>query len=385
MVAGLLLAEQGIRTLVLESHPDFEREYRGEVLMPRFLQAMQQVGLFEHVMSYPHLKLRGFELYFKEHRIAEVGIPEISKEAPFILWMPQTVLLNALYDRAKKSPNFDLWFGASATDLIKEGERVSGVRVSKAGEAIDVCAKITIGADGRTSLLRKKGGFEMAYEDHDFDIIWFTIPKPEGYDDKVRGFFSDKHNYLALPKYPKHIQCGIIVETSAYARYRAEGIESLKKELLSAHPILHDFARELKDFSPFSVLAAKAERVKEWAKDGLLLIGDAAHTCSPAGAIGVSVAVATAIVAADVVSDALVAGNYSKETLGRVQALREKDVKDIQAIQSNATNIISAKKPLAKALAFLILLLLAKTRIFARVQRRLMVADKPLPIKARAF
>ena len=37
MVMGLLLAKAGIRVLVLERHPDFQREYRGEVLMPRFV------------------------------------------------------------------------------------------------------------------------------------------------------------------------------------------------------------------------------------------------------------------------------------------------------------------------------------------------------------
>ena len=41
--------------------------------------------------------------------------------------------------------------------------------------------------------------------------------------------------------------------------------------------------------------------VRDWARDGLLLIGDAAHTMSPAGAIGVNVALSTAAVAAQVI------------------------------------------------------------------------------------
>jgi 2-polyprenyl-6-methoxyphenol hydroxylase-like FAD-dependent oxidoreductase len=197
------------------------------------------------------------------------------------------------------SPNFDLWFVSPVTELLRENGRVVGVHASRQGEAINVRAKVTVGADGRTSMVRKKGEFEPEYEDHDFDLLWFTIPKPDGWDNTVRAFISKNHNYLTLPKYPHHIQVGILMKTGEFPEYRKKGIEALRKELLEAHPILKDFAMSLKDFSPFVVLAAVAERMKEWAKDGVILIGDSAHTCSPAGAIGVSVAVGTSIVAAD--------------------------------------------------------------------------------------
>lgn len=381
MVCGILLAEQGVKTLVLESHANFDREYRGEVLMPRFLQAMKQVKLFDHLMKYPHLKLDGFELFVKNKLAGKVGIPEISKEAPFILWMPQPVMLNAFLDRAKMIPDFDLWFGSPVTELLRENDRVVGVHTSRQGEAIDVRAKITIGADGRTSTIRKKGGFEPEYEDHNFDLLWFTIPKPDGWDNTVRAFISKNHNYLTLPKYPNHIQVGILMKAGEFAEYRKKGIEVLRKEILEAHPILKDFALTLKDFSPFVVLAALVERMREWAKDGVILIGDSAHTCSPAGAIGVSVAVGTSIVAADVIADAIQAKDYSKAQLSRVQKLREAEVKDIQGIQNGAATLIAVQIPGLKTVAAWILILLAKTRVFSKIQRRLMVAKGPLPVK----
>ena len=58
MMLGLLLAHQGIKVCVVESHKDFDREYRGEVLMPRFIQMMKQINLFDYLEKYPHLKLR---------------------------------------------------------------------------------------------------------------------------------------------------------------------------------------------------------------------------------------------------------------------------------------------------------------------------------------
>ena len=380
LICGLLLARQGVKTLVLESHPDFEREYRGEVLMPRFIQAMKQIGLWDYLQGFPHLKLEGFELYLKSRPVATIKIPEIAPEAPFILWMPQPVMLRALHEKAKTYPSFDLWFDARAAELLHEGKKVVGTKALHHGKPVEIHAQVTLGADGRFSTIRREGGFELAYDDHDFDILWFTIPKPKGYNNTVRAFFSGRHNYLALPKYPEHVQCGILIEAGSYGRLRQQGIEPLRCELLSAHPMLSDFAMGLRDFSPFTLLAAKADRVKEWAKDGLLLIGDAAHTCSPAGAIGVSVAVETAIVAASVVAGAIKAQDVSLERLGKVQVLREKKVKEIQNIQNQAATLVSARNPVFKWFAFSVFFLLAKTRLFARLQRRLLVAPGPLPV-----
>src|SRR3989344_3016707 len=74
-------------------------------------------------------------------------------------------------------------------------------------------------------------------------------------------------------------------------------------------------------------------------KGGCLLIGDAAHCCSPAGAIGVSVAVGTIIVAEDVLVKGLTGtkGILPCDVLDKVQALREADVREIHSIQQRHT------------------------------------------------
>src|SRR6185503_18840458 len=85
MVLALLLAHRGHRVTVLERNADFSREYRGEVLMPRFIQMMRQIGLWDHLEKFPNLKLDGFDLYLGQRRIASIPISKISPEAPFIL------------------------------------------------------------------------------------------------------------------------------------------------------------------------------------------------------------------------------------------------------------------------------------------------------------
>lgn len=382
MLLGLLLAERNIDVIVLEAHLDFQREYRGEVLMPRFSQMFKQIGLFDDLMGHQHIKLDSLEMFFKNWKIARMDFANLCAEAPFALWMPQPVLLNALYERAKPNPHFKMLFSTAASGLIEEQGIIRGVMARRLEEILEIRARVTVGCDGRNSVVRRLGGFQIGYEKYEFDVIWFTVPKPENYENTFRVFISPSKTFLVLPKYPDSLQCGLIVPKGGFNDYRQRGIEALRKDILSAHWSLGSFAqglRDLKDFKHFSVLQARSERVKQWAREGCLLIGDSAHTCSPAGAVGVSEAVATAIVCAGVLSKGFKANDVSLAVLNQVQALREADVRQTQQLQERFTAVLFFKFPLLRWLIVPTIFLLNKTGLLRMGQRRLAVMSKPLP------
>lgn len=383
MMLGLLLAHQGINVLVLELHQDFEREYRGEVLMPRFTQMMRQIGLYDYLEKFPHLKLKNFELLFKDKIVAKLNFSNLCPEAPFAIWMPQTILLNALHEKARTYPHFKILFKSSIKELSQENGAVVGLKAEREGEIFQVRARVVVGADGRFSAVRKLGRFEMEYENHDFDVIWFTVKKNEDYENTVRVFLSARRLCIVLPKYPDLVQCGLIVPRGEFLHFKQKGIVSLQKELLDSHPVMYEFAAGLKDFSPFNVLQAKIAYVKEWAKDGCLLVGDAAHTCSPAGAIGVAVAVKTAIVAADILGKAIKDNDVGTKRLGFVQAACAVEVKKIQGLQKRFTALPLLTFSLKPWFSLAIISLMAKTGVLSRLQKQIAVADKPLPIDAQ--
>ncbi len=386
MLLGLLLAKQGLKVLVLEQHKDFEREYRGEVLMPRFTQMMRQIGLNEYLTQFPHLNLTEMEGFYRDKPIFKISFEELAPEAPFAVWMPQTVMLEALHAKAKELSNFEILFDAHAVDTIEENGVCKGLSVSHAGEKKEVRARVSVGADGRFSAVRKRGGFRLADEDHKFDLIWFTLEKPAGYDNKVRFYLASDCNYLILPKYPNHIQCGLVVEKGGYSKYVKQGIGSLRNILANANPVFKEFAANLYDFSPFNVLQAKIEYVKEWAKDGVLLVGDSAHTCSPAGAVGVSVAVASAIVAADVITQCFAKNDFSAAMLSQVQKIREKEVLHIQSRQKTFSRLLFPQASgLQRAVILFLASLVVKSGLIKNAQRDLMVMKEPLPVSPALY
>ncbi len=378
LVLALLLASRGVKALVLERHPDFERDLRGEILQPRFTQLMRSINLFDYLAEFPHERVERTAFVIDGRPAAWIEFPRIAPDAPFMIWMTQPTLLGALRQKGLELPGFDLWFQANACELLREGQRVIGVRVDRHGQRIDVRAKIVVGADGRASTIRKLVGAEFEYELHNIDVLWFLLARPKDFNQTCDLFIAGDHSYLILPKYPSQLQCGMLFRAGQFLPTRARGIDAFKRKLGGAHSVFAEFAETLTDFSPFTLLPGKANFVRRWATDGCMLIGDAAHTCSPAGGIGVSVAIATAIVAAETVCMALDRGDTSATFLSRVQTLRSPEVRHIQRRQHGFTATFVTYLPITRRLGPWVFPWIAKSGMLDRAARRLLT-QAPLP------
>jgi 2-polyprenyl-6-methoxyphenol hydroxylase-like FAD-dependent oxidoreductase len=388
LMLGLLLAKRGAEVLVLEGHEDFEREFRGEVLQPSTAHLLDELGLLEYVRAQPHSLLEAGKIRVNGDEVGEFAFKKIAPEYPYAIWMPQPIFLSALLGRASPLPSFRCWMGAKVSALIEEDGRVVGVRGMRHGrEAFEVRADVVVGADGRYSAVAKLGRFKPAYEHHDFDVVWFTIEQPPGWSSTLHVSLGDNVRGLLLPKYPHHIQVGIILPTGEWRRWRQDGVAAVAERIRRFDPVVAGFADGLKDFTPFFPLEGLIRLIDDWARDGLLLIGDAAHTMSPAGAIGVNVAIASAAVAAQVLYPKLGKGPILRDTLSEVQRLREDDVRTLHRLQLGAQRVLLARpsrNPILRWLRPRLMRLVLGSPLLPRVQRRIFFGA-PLPPLDPAF
>jgi 2-polyprenyl-6-methoxyphenol hydroxylase-like FAD-dependent oxidoreductase len=324
--------------------------------------------------------LEGLFIDYRDREIAMIRIADVSASHPYALWMPQPAMLGALHALGRTLPSYDLWFHASARELLHESGRVSGVVVKRGDDHVPVRARVVVAADGRYSRLRKGAGLDLEIDDYDFDVLWFDRPRPGGNDATFRAWLTPGRNFLVLPKYPDLHQFGMLTEPSGLAHYRARGLESLRADLLAGPTILHDFARSLEDFTPFHPLEARMALARTWAQDGFLMVGDAAHTCSPAGAVGVAVAVETAIVAADVVIRALRRGDLSQAALSEVEHTRKPEVRKILASQKRLGRVIAGRTRWIRPLLAFFAPVFVKTGIFQRIMGRVVSREGRLPV-----
>ena len=358
------------------------------MLQPSTAHLLDELGLLEYILEQPHSLLEAGKVRLNGREVGEFSFPKISPEYPYAIWMPQPVFLAALLRKAEPFPSFKCWMGAKVSRLVQEDGctvGVSGIRHGK--EPFEVRADVVVGADGRYSAVAKMGGFEPEYEHHDFELIWFTIEQPPGWSSTLYVSLGEQVRGLMLPKYPHHIQAGIALPKGEWQRWRTQGIAMVADRVRRLDPIFRPFADGLKDFTPFFPLDGFIRLIDDWARDGLLLIGDAAHTMSPAGAIGVNVAIATAAVAAQELYPRLGRGPISREALREVQRLREADVRALHRLQLRAQQVLLSQDSGNRVVKWLVpklLPLLLHSPLLPKVQRRIFFGA-PLPPLDPAF
>jgi 2-polyprenyl-6-methoxyphenol hydroxylase-like FAD-dependent oxidoreductase len=388
LLLGLLLARRGARVIVLEGHETFDREFRGEVLQPSTARLLDQIGLLEYVLAQPHLTLTRGRLLIHGKPAGGFDFRTIAPEYPYAIWIPQPVFLDALMRKAQAFPSYQCWMGARVTELVEENGAVVGVKGRRhGGEPFEVRADVVVGADGRHSTTRRLGGFATEYEHDDFDVIWFVVAPPPDWDKTIYFSVGGSVPFLLLPKYPNEIQAGLLLSKGEWRAWRQEGVAAVAERIRRLSRLFTDFAAGLRDFTPFFPLPAVILLAREWARDGLLLIGDAAHTMSPAGAIGVNVALATAAVAAQEIFPRLGQGTIPRSALARVQEQRESDVRTLHALQRQAGRTLlgsGSRNPAIRWLVQRALPLAVRSGLFPRLQRRLFFGA-PLPPLDPAF
>jgi 2-polyprenyl-6-methoxyphenol hydroxylase-like FAD-dependent oxidoreductase len=388
LLLGLLLAKRGVDVVVLEGHGTFHREFRGEVLQPSTAHLLDELGLLEYILAQPHATLNEGLVRINGTTAGQFAFDTIVPEYPYAIWMPQPIFLQALVDKAAAFPSFQCWMGARVGSLIEADGTIVGVRGTRHGkEPFEVRADVVVGADGRYSALRRLGHFEIEYQHHDFDIIWFVIEQPPDWPNTIYISLGPDVQGLMLPKYPHHIQAGFALPTGEWSHWREAGIAAVAERVRRFDPVFAEFAAGLQDFKSFFPLEGQMVLVKDWARDGMVLIGDAAHTMSPVGAIGVNVALATAAVAAQEIYPLLGHGPIAHDDLATIQQLREGDVRTLHRFQRGAQRVLLSRaggNPILSWLLPKVLSLLLHAPLLPRVQRRLFFGA-PLPPLDPAF
>jgi 2-polyprenyl-6-methoxyphenol hydroxylase-like FAD-dependent oxidoreductase len=342
MMLGYLLGRAGVETLVLEKHADFFRDFRGDTVHPSTLQVMDELGLIGEFLKLPHQQLQKMDGQFGGTSIRIADISRTRANYPFIAFMPQWDFLNFLRENGKRFASLKVMMNADATDLVWSGDRVVGVMANTPEGPVEIRADLTIGCDGRHSVVRQCAGLEVEEIGAPMDVLWFRAGR---HADENESLFArvDSGKMMVTFDRGDYWQCAYVIAKGQYDAVKARGLDAFRDDVIGMAPILKSGMSDVKTWDDVKLLTVAINRLKRWTRPGLLCIGDAAHAMSPVGGVGVNLAVQDAVATANLLAAKLVRGCPSEDELDSVRRRREFPMRMTQAMQVVVqNNIISA-------------------------------------------
>jgi 2-polyprenyl-6-methoxyphenol hydroxylase-like FAD-dependent oxidoreductase len=332
MMLGFLLARAGVDVVVLEKHADFLRDFRGDTIHPSTLDVMHELGLLEEFLRRPHEELRDVTLRIGKEQLQLGDFRHVPTRCKFMMMMPQWDFLDFLAEHARRLPNFHLLMQAEARALQSHEGRVVGLTAHTPQGELDIRAALVVGADGRRSTIRALAGLEPQDFGAPMDVLWLRVSRVAGDPPDLFGQI-DAGRMLVMIARGDYWQCALLIAKGSFDEVRGRGIAALHASILELSPWLGERVKELQDWDQVKLLAVTVDRLREWARPGLLCIGDAAHAMSPIGGVGINLAVQDAVAAARLLAGPLLRHELDLAALQQVQRRREWPVKVVQAMQ----------------------------------------------------
>ena len=340
LMAGLLLARAGVDVVVLEKHADFLRDFRGDTIHPATQHLLHRIGLAEEFLARDHTDTPRITLSWHGQELTLAEFTHLTTSRATMTFMPQWDFLDLLASAAETLPTFRLLRSTRVDGLLHSGRQVTGVAATGPEGPLKVHARLVVGADGRDSTVRSAAGFTPRGQAAAMDVLWFRLPKQ---DDLQHSSIQAGAGLVITLDRGSFLQVAHVIPAGGWDGTEADMLR-LRSRIEAISP---QMARALQSLGTDDVylLRVRLERLRRWYSDGLLFIGDAAHAMSPAGGVGVNLAIQDAVAAARILAPVLRTGVPGRRHLRRVQRRRSLPARLTQRVQRMLQPALLSSRP----------------------------------------
>ena len=270
-----------------------EPELRVSAINAANKQALENLGVWEHLAeerlsAYTEMQVWDQDSFGRiQFNCQEMGTPELGHI------IENQSLVNALHHQVSQQQNVRLLpsthiskvlAGQSETMLMLDNDEV-------------VSCRLLVGADGANSAIRKYANFPLTFKDYGHTAIVATIRTAKPHGKIARQVFTPTGPLALLPLSDPHL-CSIVWSQNSQ---HADSLLALNNA---------DFAKALQvaiegDVGDIVVESARMHfpltmrYARQWLSDGLVIIGDAAHTIHPLAGQGANLGLQDAFALAE--------------------------------------------------------------------------------------
>ncbi len=294
-VAGMMLAinlrDSGLDVILLETQREIPDLKRGDLLSPSTVKKLADVGALAHFQERGSIELHEWLAIGPEGETL-ASVP-LSATAPapynYCLALPHPLLQEALVATASGASNVRVLRGIRVTGLTRDSSGMAtGVVAATREGPITVRARLVAACDGSSSLVRQQAGITTEIETYPYSYLMITATRsPDQPPDRQTEIWGSEGFCGLFPITADHVRCPVQAGTGELKRWRDIGIAAVHDELKQRFPYWDKMEPLDEGFYTYKILKHHADR---YVADGVILIGDAAHTTPPYYGMGMNMA-----------------------------------------------------------------------------------------------
>ncbi|HET7340121.1 MAG TPA: NAD(P)/FAD-dependent oxidoreductase [Methylomirabilota bacterium] len=320
---AILLVEHGLDVVVLDRAALPRPKVCGEYLSPEAGRLLDRLGVLKALDAAGAVAIAGMRITAPDGTSVTGRYRDIGPWRPYrqhATGVDRATLDGALAERLRGLP-LDFREQTRVSDLLLENGRVVGVRAEdRAGTALEIRARVVVGADGRTSVVAERLGCRHPHTLRRMALVTYVRGLPDCRD--LGEIFVDPPDYAILnPLGPDRVNLSLVVPLAHAAPWSAR----LEDFMLARLRQLPHLARRLagaERMAPIRALGPLAWRVQPPRAGGVVLVGDAAGFFDPFTGEGVFTALRSAELAAETLAGALRADDVSAPALAAYERAR---------------------------------------------------------------
>ena len=315
---------------MIEKHEDFFRDFRGDTIHPSTQELLAEIGLLDAFLEIPHTDMPQVSFGWRgETQTVIADFSRLPTLRRVVSFMPQWDFLDLVAQAGERLPGFRLLRSTCFDALLRTDGRTEGIVARREdGSRVEIRARLVVAADGRDSDVRVAAGVQPRSFASAMDVLWFRLPRRPG---ERHPLMESGNGLLIAIDRAEYYQIAHVVPAGSWEANEA-GLEALQSRVSMIDPSFRERLQALA-VDDVKLLRVRLDRLRRWAQPGLLFIGDAAHAMSPAGGIGINIAIQDAVATANLLGPILVERTPTPAELDLVQRRRGRAVAITQRVQ----------------------------------------------------
>jgi 2-polyprenyl-6-methoxyphenol hydroxylase-like FAD-dependent oxidoreductase len=359
-VLALVLAQRGVRSIVLERSAGPPTGLRGEILQPNGQRVLDRLGLLGKLPADAVKAVRLFHFCRAGgERLCTVDYGDLPAPYNRALVTLPNVAHHAILKELEAANSSGFWYGAQFTGLRYHNRRVAGLQAERNGEPTEVTAKIVIGADGAFSKVRQSLRIEADMHLYSEGYLLAILDSPR-VETEARYFVGQRTILGLFPAAGRKVYLFYMIPAGSFDRIKAKGLESLRQAWTAIAPSEEELFNSLVDWTQTAYMPTGRVKTRTWVADGAALLGDAAHAMNPHASQGRMQAMVDAVTLADLIPSCLQSGDWSADRLKAYERARRPQVEMLQRLADEQVMWWNTGNPI---LAFL------RDRVFRTLDR----------------